>query len=635
MEPALYASLPRAYKERDPVETIDTIRRILTQLGLSPETYRSANPYPGLHSVGLSLPPSAGSFTSNGKGRSTEYCLASGHAEFMERLQNGLFARFPRTIAGSFRQRYGFYYAPDERYLTEEQFLALPGDVMAELVRYGGAEREAFVRRYTARAKANGAPGVVAVPFYDTRRRDVVHLPLNLLLQLTTSNGMAAGNTLPEAIYQGCCELLERWAAAEVFQKGLVPPTVPRSYLRQFPEYAIMEAIEEAGTHKVTVKDFSCGMGIPALGMIITNRSTQTHRLNVGCDTSFEVALSRCLTEIYQGMQDQEEFDQFSWSSSGQASVDFADETLVSQYQRFAALQAFTHNGQAPNPPSLLADDPSYSFAPDAWGPRVSYVEEVRRLVAFFHDRGHNVYIRDVSLLGFPSVLVYVPRVSAVGASEVPGPASAASSLAIALDTIENKALQLKKCSDEDLAAVAVVLRRLPGATRFSEVFGLQLRSTSPWRGVSVAFLLAQIYYRLGQYARARENLQAFLATRAEPYRYRYYEAVSQYLALRVEGLSHAEAVDGLARDPGWGSVGRSIAEEMADPGQVFRFTKLPNCPDCDACELQAECNTNSALAIVDSIYPAMRGNRIEQADLAWIYLPAEAEPSGGGHGAE
>ena len=221
--------MSRPYKERDPVETIETIRRILAHLGLSPEPYRVANPYPALHSVGLRLPASQGSFCSNGKGRSNEYCMASGHAEFMERLQNGLFARFPRMIAASFRERYGFYYAPDEQYLTEEQLLALPGDAMTDLVRYGVAGRKTFVRRYAARARTNGAPGVVAVPFYDTGRRDVVYLPLNLLLQTTGSNGMAAGNTLPEAIYQGCCELLERWAAAEVFYERWTPPTVPRS----------------------------------------------------------------------------------------------------------------------------------------------------------------------------------------------------------------------------------------------------------------------------------------------------------------------------------------------------------------------------------------------------------------------
>ncbi len=621
----MYASMLRPYKERDPAETIETIRRILASLGLSPEPYKSANPYPGLHSVGLCLPPSQGSFGSNGKGRSTEYCMASGHAEFMERLQNGVFARFPRTIAASFREQYGFYYAPDEQYLTEEQFLALPGDAMADLVRYGGAERKTFVRLYAARARANGAPGVVAVPFYDTGRRDVVTLPLNLLLQTTTSNGMAAGNTLPEAIFQGCCELLERWAAARVFFGRLIPPTVPRSYIQQFPkEAALIKRIEQTGKYRVTVKDFSCDVRIPALGLIIENRSANRYRLNVGCDTSFQVALSRCLTEIYQGMPDEQEFDRFCSPILEQEPSYFADDTLASRYRRFSAFDAFRRDGQAAFPAMLFGKEPGYPFAPDVWGPRASYEQEVRWLVAFFHERGHNVYIRDVSFLGFPSVLVYVPEVSVMDASDVPAPGSAASSLALALDAIEDKALKLKQCSDGDLAAVAEVLYRLPRASRFAEIFGLELKDFSPWRDVNLAFLLALIRYRLGQYGMARESLQAFLETRADPYRYRYYEGVSQYLARRAEGLSHAEAAQHLARDPEWGDAGRLIAEEMADPSQVFRFVKLPNCPDCGECELQPDCLTSGALTIVEALYPAMRRNRIDQRDLAWVNSSVE-----------
>ncbi|MBN1140092.1 MAG: YcaO-like family protein [Anaerolineae bacterium] len=623
----MVASLPRPYKEREPVETIAAIRRILAPLGLSPEPYGSANPYPELHSVGLCLPPSQGSFAANGKGRSAEYCMASGHAEFIERLQNGLFARFPRTIAASFRDRYGFYYAPDERYLSEEQLLALPGDVLDDLVRYGGAGRETFVRRYAARARANGAPGIVAVPFYDTGQGDVVCLPFNLLLQATGSNGMAAGNTLPEALYQGCCELLERWAAARVYFGRLTPPTIPRSYLRQFAqEAAIIEAIEQSGKYRVTVKDFSCGARIPALGLIVENRSAHRYRLNVGCDTSFQVALSRCLTEIYQGMRDEESFDRFCSPISEREPSYFVDDTLVSRHRRCLGFEAFKRDCRAAFPAALLGGEAGYAFARDVWGPRASYEEEVQRLVAFFHQAGHNVYIRDVSFLGFPSVRVYVPEISAMSTSQVPAPGSAESSLALALDAIEDKALQLKRCSDEDLAAVAEALDRLPAASRFTEVFGLELERLSPWRDVPLAFLLAQIRYRLGQHGKARESLHAFLGTRAEPYRYRYYEGVIRYLALRAEGLAHAEAARQLGQDPEWGETGRLIAEEMADPSQVFRFTKLPNCPDCEACELQPECNTGGALAIVDRLYPAMRQNRIEQRDLAWVHPSAEQE---------
>ena len=61
------------------------------------------------------------------------------------------------------------------------------------------------------------------------------------------------------------------------------------------------------------------------------------------------------------------------------------------------------------------------------------------------------------------------------------------------------------------------------------------------------------------------------------------------------------------------------MIEEMADPHEVFRFMRLPNCPDCDQCELQPECTTGGALAIVEQLYPAMLRNRIEQKDLAWV----------------
>ena len=620
MEPTVYPSIPRPYKERDPVETIGTIRRILAELGLLPDEVTSANPYPGLHSIGLSLSRAHGGYYSNGKGRSADYCLASAYAEFMERLQNGLFARFTRTLVAPFRDRYGFYYAPDERYLTAAQFRTLPGDAMADLVRYGGTERETFLTLYFARVRANGAPGIVAVPIYDTGHRDVVYLPLNLLLQTTGSNGMAAGNTLPEAIFQGCCELLERWAAAEVFHKRLIPATVSRSYVQQFPEeYAIIERIEKTGKYKVTVKDFSCGVRIPALGLIIENLFANTYRLNVGCDTSFPIALSRCLTETYQGLKSEEAFDRSALPIPREDPAYFTDDTVASRYQRFCALRAFEWDGMGTYPSTLFGKEPSYSFAPDVWSPRASYTEEVRRFVAFFRAAGHNVYIRDVSFLGFPSVLVYVPEVSAMGAKNVPSPGLAASPLAIALDSIEDKALKLKQCSDEDLTAVADVFDRLPRAGKLVEIFGLELSSSSPWRDVNLAFLLAQIRYRLGEYRMARESMQAFLETRAEPYRYRYYEGVSQYLARRAEGLSHSETAQHLALDPEWGDAGQLLIEELADPRQVFRFMRLPNCPDCDQCELQPECTTGGALAIVEQLYPAMLRNRIEQRDLAWV----------------
>ena len=190
------------------------LKGTLANLNLAPDEVFHANPYPGLYSCSLDLSADLGGFHSNGKGRTEEFSLASAYAEFAERLQNGLFATFSRTLVARFRDRYGFYYSPDERYLTASELADLPTAAVADFVRFQGAGRAEFMTRYHARVLENGAPGVVAVPFYDTAENRVVALPLNLLLLTVGSNGMAAGDTQPEAVYQALCELLERWGAA-------------------------------------------------------------------------------------------------------------------------------------------------------------------------------------------------------------------------------------------------------------------------------------------------------------------------------------------------------------------------------------------------------------------------------------
>ena len=41
---------------------------------------------------------------------------------------------------------------------------------------------------------------------------------------------MASGNTPEEAILQSLCEIFERYAISEMYNKGLTPPTIPFEY---------------------------------------------------------------------------------------------------------------------------------------------------------------------------------------------------------------------------------------------------------------------------------------------------------------------------------------------------------------------------------------------------------------------
>ena len=230
----MFSTLLRPYKERSAEETIGKIRGILETHGLLPAEISTANPFPEVYSVILALPPGKGGFSANGKGRTKEYCLASAYAEFMERLQNGLYASFSRTMQSELYHEFGYYYDPRENFLPLQEFCGLPEVVSDDLIRYTGLAKEEFIQAYFERLEFHKAPGLVAVPFHCSRSQREEYLPLNLLLMAVGSNGMAAGNSYEEALYQALCELMERWAAARVFYHRLTPPTVPGEYLGQF-----------------------------------------------------------------------------------------------------------------------------------------------------------------------------------------------------------------------------------------------------------------------------------------------------------------------------------------------------------------------------------------------------------------
>jgi len=244
----MFSSLSRIYKERSPEETISKIRGILETHGLLPEVISTANPFPEVYSCVLAFPPSKGGYSTNGKGRTKEYCLASAYAEFIERLQNGLYATFSRTMQSQLYREFGFYYDPQEKFLTLQEFCGLPGVVSDDLINYTGTAKEEFIRAYFERLEFHEAPGLVAMPFHCSRSQKEVYLPLNLLLTTVGSNGMAAGNSYEEARYQALCELMERWATARVFYNRLTPPTIPDEYLKQFAaEGLIIDNIEKSG----------------------------------------------------------------------------------------------------------------------------------------------------------------------------------------------------------------------------------------------------------------------------------------------------------------------------------------------------------------------------------------------------
>lgn len=164
-------------------------------------------------------------------------------------------------------------------------------------------ERILQIHSYFEQLKKKGLTGCVAIPFRDLTSEEIIYIPYNIFYMLVGSNGMAAGNTIEEAIFQGTCELYERYSAALIYYNRLTPPTIPHEFVKEKAPtfYNIIVDIENMG-FRVVVKDFSINGQIPSIGVLLIKDNK--YRLNIGSDTCFEIALGRCLTEVYQGLSD-------------------------------------------------------------------------------------------------------------------------------------------------------------------------------------------------------------------------------------------------------------------------------------------------------------------------------------------
>ena len=93
------------YKDCDPSETISLCKNIISSFNFDTKediTKISNNLY------SVNLMDTISGMVSNGKGVTEEYALASGYAEFLERIQNALFVKGWNNDYGKFE------YYPDE-----------------------------------------------------------------------------------------------------------------------------------------------------------------------------------------------------------------------------------------------------------------------------------------------------------------------------------------------------------------------------------------------------------------------------------------------------------------------------------------------------------------------------------------
>ena len=287
----------RPYKCADPLSTINRVRQALERCGLFTIEkgfyHPSANVACSRVMLGDEELLSFGVGT-NGKGMNMRYALASAYGEFLERLQNGML--FPNRQL-QFSPNGLFRFGPDEILCTPEETVAECGDIVREIFNLS-TDADAL----NLLKQAFGDKRVLCAPFADITGGCVRNVPIKLFYNTSGTNGMCAGNTPLEAIVHGISEIAERFAMREIYMERITPPIVPPECFEGTVIHDRLEAMRPLG-YRYEIRDCSLGIGLPVIGLLLFNEKGE-HTFHLGADPRAHVALERCLTEIFQGSEE-------------------------------------------------------------------------------------------------------------------------------------------------------------------------------------------------------------------------------------------------------------------------------------------------------------------------------------------
>ncbi|MBI9053919.1 MAG: YcaO-like family protein [Bacteroidales bacterium] len=411
------ATINRKYKAEKPLKTINKIRNLLDEIGISVIEEHYDNNEGNLYSCRLRIVNNNlynQDLGTNGKGITPEYSLASAYGELMERLQNSLVFHGNHHAYFSKRENSNLYerlekqnalldysYFPDEVLHDGELFAVSFGKYLRKIFRNNNQEEISdFIKQYFHSQKHIG------VQLYNVNDQEIQVLPYSLVRMMCTSNGMCAGNTPHEALMQGLGECLERFAIAQIFMNEPSLPSIPFDYFSKTAVYQELIRLQEEEDISVIIKDCSMGIGIPVILLVILNRKLNKYFVCAGADPSPVIALERCLTELYQG---EVEFKMNNFSFNDQ--IFCSDSKESSEYKIVRSYYDNMINGKGHWPNSIFSN--SESAVPN-WKQFNTEKENFDYYTNLIIKLGYDIFIRDCSNLGFNTYQIYIPGISEI-----------------------------------------------------------------------------------------------------------------------------------------------------------------------------------------------------------------------------
>lgn len=549
-------------KDSSAEQTIQKARNLLFSMGLFPHETFWAQHAKNCYNVRLDLDGFQETGV-NGKGVNRSYALASAYGELMERLQCGVLIK-PKF--GAMNQVSVTY--PDSK--NEEA---------TDLIH---RRRKFFERMYKINAnellKIFEGVKLNCLPFYHVNSKREVYLPKNLMVSVTDTNGMCAGNTASEALVQGFSEIIERYVSKQINNLNIFPE-IPIEKVTNSILKAMIDDILDKG-YKLAIKDFTLGGEYPCLGVLIMDINTMSYFISIGVHPIFDIALQRCITEAFQVHQVQSKMhpliDLFTNKNS-----DYVKQFVLG-----------AHKGSM----NLLESNNISTVYQNAFVENYSSNDEMLKIICNkLLDQNYDIYIKDMSYLGFPSFYIYVN-----GMSELNEYTAEKLKNVFSNNIVSKYILNLKQCNNDELHEIALKMSELDEQfIKMGYSSEPKLRNKGIFSMLSVIFqpgtdfnellqdidyFLTLLYNRLADYEKAYSHLKKFIDRKSGNLQgNKYFLCALHFLKLRAQGENNIQEIRRILEYV-YDTTAGEVIEDISIPENAFNYFDLPNCGDCSSC---------------------------------------------------
>lgn len=286
-------SYENKWKDKNPVETVKEIKKFLAHKNIIVNE-KEVTCVGSCYAVVLVIEDT--NLFVNGKGLSKEFAMASAYGELMERIMTKVLFR------------YNYY----DRNPDDKEFIFFKDEVRVDRNIYDDKEKYPLgLERCDYDAALNVqkyftaySDKLVLEPFKTLIGNKTKFFPVSVLDVAYGTNGMAFGNTIEEAKTQALSEVFERYCNKRVINEEKVLPKLPlkSGIINERVRNEIKELENKTGLD-ISVYDASLGEGYPVICVIYQNRINNTYFVKFGAHFDMNIAIERCLTEMFQGRQ--------------------------------------------------------------------------------------------------------------------------------------------------------------------------------------------------------------------------------------------------------------------------------------------------------------------------------------------